>query len=72
MVIHEDSVKWFNSLFVTKATDCYNVNQADSIPMEITCSVLQGSILGPLLYLCYVNDIIPTSVNYNLLLYNLC
>ncbi len=39
---------------------------SDSMP--ITCGVLQGSKLSPLLFLCYMNDM-TTSVKCKLLLY---
>ena len=45
-----------------------NVNGVESDPAGITCGVPQGSILGPLLFLLYVNDM-KAAVNCELLLY---
>ena len=67
MGVHSDSVKWFKS-YLSDRQQIVSVNQVESKPMNISCGVPQGSILGPLLFLCYVNDM-SSSVNCNLLLY---
>ena len=49
--------------------DCLvSLENCYSDPSNITCGVPQGSILGPLLFLIYVNDM-PQAVKSNLLLY---
>ena len=61
------SVEWFRS-YLCDRTQIVNVNQVDSAPLNISCGVPQGSILGPLLFLCYVNDM-PISVDCKVPLY---
>ena len=58
---------WFSS-YLSARQQCVKTNVATSSFDDITSGVPQGSLIGPLLYLCYSNDM-HLSVNSELLLY---
>ena len=59
------STVWFRS-YLKERNQAVNINGTLSKPRTVTRRVPQGSILGHLLFLCYVNDI-PTSVRSRLI-----
>ena len=61
------TIAWFTS-YLTNRSFIVNVGKESSSPGKLSCGVPQGSILGPLLFLSYVNDM-PQAVNSELLLY---
>ena len=61
------TIAWYTS-YLTNRSFIVNVGKEFSSPGKLSCGVPQGSILGPLLFLLYVNDM-PQAVNSELLLY---
>ena len=49
------NVDWFRS-YLSGRRQCIVVNGTQSEFKEVSCGVPQGSILGPILFLCYIND----------------
>ena len=61
------TILWFKS-YLNNRTFRVNIGDENSNPGKLKCDVPQGSILRPLIFLIYVNDM-PQSVDGDLLLY---
>ena len=67
LVLDQVAIKWFTS-YLEDRQQIVQVGDTHSDSCSIKCGVPQGSILGPLLFLIYVNDM-RAAVNCKLLLY---
>lgn len=64
--IEGTSLKWFKSYLSGRSQKC-DVNGALSDLGFIDIGVLQGSTLGPILFLCFINDLPSSNLMYSLL-----
>ena len=61
-------IAWFKSYRISERKFKININTSYSSSSNLICGVPQGSILGPLLFLLYINDL-PQAVAIDSLLY---
>ena len=61
--VSDHSLKWFESYLLGRKQKC-QINDSLSSTKQIPCGIPQGSILGPSLFIIYINDL-PESVKFS-------
>jgi hypothetical protein len=66
MGIRGNAYKWFKN-YLAGRSQFVDINGSKSDPLDINISVIQGSILGPILFLCYINDFYAATTLFSVL-----
>ena len=66
--IRDNALLWFKS-YLSDREQYVSLNGSDSELKTITCGVPQGSVLGPILFLLYINDLPNISKKLNFFLF---
>ncbi len=64
--VNDTALKWFQS-YLQNRVQFVEINGTHSTLKPINISVMQGSILGPILFLCYINDLSKVTNLYTLM-----
>ena len=65
--IHENLLAWLKN-FLSNRTQCVVLDGKQCQPVAVTSGVPQGTVLAPLLFLCFINDL-PEKITSKIRLY---